>query len=308
MGHPTYLGCSGKSLELLMISTVVSFGFIALGYDNGFLGSLLDGKDLVAQFPQIDTVNTTGQANRQNAQVQGTVVASYTLGAFVGSLLCIFIGDPLGRRKTTAICAISQIIGAILQASSFSLPQLIVGRIFMGIGIGMFTATVPNWQAESSSSAHRGAVVVFDSVVISFGLAAQAWIAFGTSHAAGSFIWRFPMAVSGFWPIVVLVFVFLLPESPRWLAKHGKEAEARQVLSALYAQDPDSSIVNREMAEILETVRLTSQGKFGDIFRSNDLRLRHRLIIAVACNAFQQVIRRRLRWPREPQKLIPIAS
>ena len=53
----------------------------------------------------------------------------YTLGAFFGSLACIWYGDKLGRRRTIQLGAAINVVGAILQCTSFSLAQLIVGRL-----------------------------------------------------------------------------------------------------------------------------------------------------------------------------------
>lgn len=62
------------------------------------------------------------------------MVAMYTLGCFFGSLSCLFVGDRLGRKKTIMLGAFVHTIGVILQASSFSLGQLVVGRIITGLG------------------------------------------------------------------------------------------------------------------------------------------------------------------------------
>lgn len=66
------------------------------------------------------------------------------------------------------------IIGAILQSSSYSLGQLIVGRLVSGLGFGALTATAPNWQSECSKAHHRGSVVLLEGLFISAGLATAA--------------------------------------------------------------------------------------------------------------------------------------
>lgn len=97
-------------------------------------------------------------------------VSMYTLGCFFGSLSCIWLGDRLGRVRTIMLGATLNTIGSILQASPFSLGQLIVGRIVSGLGFGALSATAPNWQSECSKAEHRGSVVILESVFISFGL------------------------------------------------------------------------------------------------------------------------------------------
>lgn len=123
------LSLRGRALRNAQIWAVILPAYILFGYNNAVAGPLLDLPSWIATFPRIDTVNTTGAQATNNARVQGTVVAMYTLGAFFGSLSCIWIGDRLGRIKTIQLGACGNIIGALLQATSFSLGQLIVGRL-----------------------------------------------------------------------------------------------------------------------------------------------------------------------------------
>lgn len=63
----------------------------------------------------------------------GTTVALYEVGAALGALSCAFIGDILGRRRTVLLAGCICIVGIIIQASPFSLGQLIAGRIITGM-------------------------------------------------------------------------------------------------------------------------------------------------------------------------------
>jgi MFS family permease len=119
-------------------------------YDNGVAGGLLDLPAWVELFPEIDTVNTTGAQKKHNSHIQGTVVAVYTLGALFGALSCALIGDWLGRRRTIMLGTVVTSIGSILQCSTFSFAQLIIGRFITGLGLGAISATAPNWQVEVS--------------------------------------------------------------------------------------------------------------------------------------------------------------
>lgn len=126
----TYLlNLRGKALRNAQIWAVILPAYILFGYNNAVAGPLLDLPSWIETFPRIDTVNTTGAEQTDNSRVQGTVVATYTLGAFFGSLSCIWIGDKLGRIKTIQVGACANVVGAVLQSTSFSLGQLIVGRL-----------------------------------------------------------------------------------------------------------------------------------------------------------------------------------
>jgi MFS family permease len=79
----------------------------------------------VATFPEIDTVKYPD--SNHVSTIQGITISSYNLGCFCGAVITIFIGDILGRRRMIFLGSAIMVIGAILQCSSFSLAQLIVG-------------------------------------------------------------------------------------------------------------------------------------------------------------------------------------
>lgn len=72
----------------------------------------------------------------------GVTVAIYEVGCALGALSCAITGDILGRRKTIFMAGIFAIIGIIMQASAFSLVQLIVGRAVTGVYIASWDLPV----------------------------------------------------------------------------------------------------------------------------------------------------------------------
>ena len=283
-----FFGLRGRALNAALIWAVIMPAYILFGFNNGVAGGLLDLDSWIATFPRINTLTTTGETKSSNSRVQGTVVAMYTLGSFFGALQCIWLGDRLGRRRTIFLGALINAIGAIIQSSSYSLVQLIVGRLVTGLGFGALSATAPNWQSECSKAEHRGSVVLLESLFISAGLAIGAWIEFGLSNATGVVTWRFPLALSAFWALCVMASILFLPESPRWLVKKGRLDEARLVLSALDDVAIDSEEVESDVLEIQESIRIAGDARFRDIFRNGEQRLFHRVCLAASGQVFQQ--------------------
>lgn len=287
---PRYLlNLRGPALRSAQTWAAIFPAYILFGWNNAVAGPLLDLQSWTETFPAIDTVNTTGSVKEHNAAVQGTVVAVYTLGAFFGACSCIYTGDRLGRIRTMQLGAAVDILGSILQDSSFSLPQLVIGRFVTGLGLGALSATAPNWQSECSQSNHRGAAVVLESLFISAGLALSAWFNLGMGFVEGSVSWRLPLAMSALWATIVLVVVGFLPESPRWLLLKSRSAEAKEVLAALEGTHSDDPLVQAGVAEITKSIELSGQGRLIDVFRNGELRLFNRACLACAGQMFQQL-------------------
>ncbi|MAD86627.1 MAG: hypothetical protein CL912_27035 [Deltaproteobacteria bacterium] len=122
-----------------------------------------------------------------------------------GAVLCIWIGNPLGRRKTIFLGTSIMVVGAILQASAFSIAQFIIGRIITGIGNGLNTSTVPTWQSECSRSHRRGQLVMIEGALITGGIMIAYWLDFGFYFLDPSPVaWRFPLAFQIFFCIIIL--------------------------------------------------------------------------------------------------------
>jgi MFS family permease len=128
----TFLNARGSRLGFYLgVSGAVAF--ILQGYDQAFMNGLLTLPSFLHVFPSMDTTTTTGSTKDHNSTIQGTVVAIYEAGCAFGALSCFLIGDFVGRRRTIQLAAAVVLVGITLQATAFSLGQLIVGRIIAGM-------------------------------------------------------------------------------------------------------------------------------------------------------------------------------
>ena len=152
MSPSTFLwGLRGRSLALAQLALIVCPSYVLFGYNQSNLGGLVSLSDWISIFPRIDTHNTTGAQKSDNATIQGLVIACFTLGALPGCLSCSYTSEKFGRRPVIFVGALLTLIGQVLEASSFHLAQLIIGRTILGAGVGMLSGTVPTWQSECSS-------------------------------------------------------------------------------------------------------------------------------------------------------------
>jgi sugar porter (SP) family MFS transporter len=223
----------------------------------------------------------------------GTVSGVYTLGCFFGALGITQLGNRIGRRKSLLVGAVLAAIGLIIEASSFTLAQLIVGRIIAGVGNGGVNTIVPVWQSEVSKPKNRGLNVVLLGTFVGSGIAIISWINYGTSfHQTQEFAWRLPIILPVIFPLQLLVFTMSFPESPRWLISKGRTAEAREALIILAGKgNTDDEAIDIEINAIAQVLREASdtQRGFRDLFKKGPQRLFYRFSLAIGVNILAQM-------------------
>lgn len=218
----------GKRLQLALAGTA-AIAWVLQGYDQAVMNGIISDElpllaiqllmlvpglltlpSLYKQFPSIDTIHNAG-----NSTLQGTTVALYEVGAAIGAVSCYWIGDIYGRKRPTMAAAVIVLIGVLLQATSFQLAQLIVARIITGVGVGIFTSTLPSWVGESTEAHERGWLIMLEGSGAIFGLMFVSWVEFGFYFTPGEnqVAWRFPIAFQAVIPIAILCIAPFLAES-----------------------------------------------------------------------------------------------
>ncbi|KAE8341457.1 hypothetical protein BDV24DRAFT_163296 [Aspergillus arachidicola] len=224
----------------------------------------------------------------------------YDQGVFSGVVITrdfLEVHDLVGPEKTKTLSTVTAIydaimlgttvmaVGAILQAASFSLAQMFVGRIILGIGNGINTATAPIWQTETSQLKWRGKLVIFEMMMNIFGFCLVNWINYGLSFVGGSIAWRFPLAFQFFFLIILWSTTPWLPESPR-------QEEATVVLSCLEAKPIDDPFVIAQRNEIEFSVRYERENsmRWRDLWKKkgNDSKTLRRLLLGAGSQFMQQ--------------------
>src|SRR5919205_742656 len=218
----------GSRRFVYVVASVAALGGLLFGYDTGIIsGALL--------FIQKDF--------QLNAFLEGFIVSSLLLGAVVGAGVSGALSDRLGRRTIILIAATIFAIGAVGAGLAPSVEMLIFFRFLLGLGVGSASALVPSYISESAPTDVRGSLSSLFQLAITIGIL----VAYLVNAAfASTSSWRWPLALAFVPALVLLIGMYFLPETPRWLVSKGRDEDARQVLRRTRTEQE----VERELQEI----------------------------------------------------------
>lgn len=275
---PTFVGLKGQNL-IYAVTFCCSIGFLLFGYDLGYMGGLTTSQPFLDVF------------GNPNASLLGFLVSSYEVGALFGALSQFALGDRYGRKTNNIAGAIIVALGAVLQCTTHSLAQFLVGRLVAGFGLGIMTTVIPIWLTECAMPKSRGRMMAMQLSNLIMGLIIANWLDYGMSFYAGSIQWRFPCAFQILFCIIVVILTPLLPESPRYLCATDQLERATRVLAALRGGSLDAPDVVEEMDEIRYAIAIENQqtGSWSDVFHDNGISGSSRVLIGFMANFFQQL-------------------
>ncbi len=254
-----------------------STGFVVLAAIFAAVGGLLFGYDTAAISGAVIFIK---QQFSLSTFPEELVVGMVLVGAATAALGGGRLSDRLGRRATLMLTSVIFIIGALICAFAGSFQILLVGRTIVGLGIGLASTTVPVYISEVSPPQSRGWQVSLFQLAITIGIL----VAYMVDYAfAGSGGWRWMLGLAAVPGLILGLGMLYLPESPRWLAKHGQTEKALKILSRIRG----TSNVAAEFQEIQGTL---SQG--GERGHWSDLlspAVRPALVVGVGLAVFQQI-------------------
>lgn len=235
--RPGASGTAGRGF-LIRLTVISTLGGLLFGYDTGVIsGALLYMRD--------DLAMTTTQ--------EAWVVSSLLFpGAAFGALLGGRIADWLGRKNSLIVCAVIFLVGALGCALAPNVALMVAARILLGFGVGAAAVACPLYLAEMAPAERRGRMVTINELMIvtgqmlAFAINALLAVVIEDAH-----VWRIMLGVAAIPAVILLIGMFLLPESPRWFGARGRVDEARHVLTL--SRSPEQ--VEVEVADIVATAK-----------------------------------------------------
>jgi len=218
------------------VALIVALGGFLMGFD----ASVISG---VVGFIEVEFSLTKIQL--------GWSVASLTLTATLAMMVAGPLSDRLGRRPVLKIAAVLFAVSAIASAVAPNFITLVIARMIGGFGVGAALIIAPMYIAEIAPAELRGRMVSFNQLNIVIGISVAFFsnyliltlghsdVAWAESLRLTDWNWRWMLGVETLPAILYFFALLIVPESPRWLAMHGREDEALIVLEKV--GDPEQA-------------------------------------------------------------------
>jgi MFS transporter, SP family, galactose:H+ symporter len=255
---------AGSNNRFVYIAAAISaLGGLLFGYDTGVIsGAILFVKK---DFGLSSTV-------------EEIVVSAVLVGALIGAAAGGALADRIGRRKTIIIAAVIFAFGALGTALSPNVEILVVGRIIVGLAIGIASFTAPLYLSEIAPEQIRGRLVAFNQLALTFGIVISYLVDYAFS---GSADWRVMFGLAAIPAVVLGLGMIRMPDSPGWLIMQKRNQDAHKTLSRISPQsNPD-----KDIQEISHSLQQQKSG-WRELLRPM---VKPALIVGVGLALFQQI-------------------
>ncbi|HET6308551.1 MAG TPA: sugar porter family MFS transporter [Rhodopila sp.] len=249
----------------------------ALAYGFGALGGLLFGYDIGVIGGALLFIR---KAMALTPLMQGVVVSSILVGALIGAGVSGQVVDRFGPRRLLMLSGALLTLGSGGAALSTGPEMLVAFRVLTGLGVGAASVQVPLYLAELAPTRARGGLTTLNQLMISLGIFVAYLVDYGL---AGTGAWRVMIGLAMIPSVLLLVGMWSQPDSPRWLARHGRSAEAHAVLlRTRTATEADAELADMQLA--------ARARRSGLVELLSDPGFRRSLLLACALAVLQQVI------------------
>jgi len=261
----------GSIVYVMLVCMVAALGGLLFGYDTGVINGAIG--PLKAHF--VLDANWAGWAT-------GCALVGCAIGAAVAGVL----SDWLGRKKVLILSAILFLISAVGTALPKNITIFIIYRIIGGLGVGAASMSSPMYIAEISPARIRGRMVSVNQFAIVTGFLVVYFVNYfialqGDQMWNQESGWRWMFGSEALPALLLLVLLFFVPESPRWLTKQNRSDEALEIL----ARVDGAEYAKTELLEIKDAITRES-GSLKQLLQPG---MKIVLVIGIVLAVLQQV-------------------
>jgi MFS transporter, SP family, galactose:H+ symporter len=250
---------------LAVVLAVVVFAGALFGYDQGVISGALPG------------IKATFSLSLFMLQV---VTSWVTLGALIGSLAGGALGDQLGRQRTMLIAGALFTFGAAVQALAPGAIILVIGRLTIGVGVGVAAVAAPLYAAELAPASLRGRFISSYQLAITAGIF-LAYLVNAQLSASGA--WRTMLGAAAIPGLAMFIIALIAPESPRWLMMKNRRPDAFHVTRKVHPEIDADALLNTVELALRKDAK---PAPWSEIFHRE---WRRPLVVALGLAIFQQI-------------------
>ena len=273
-----------NTLYIASLTMVAALGGLLFGYDT----AVISGAEKSIEGYLITSLGLGSFAH-------GATISSALIGCIIGGIISGFISSKIGRKKSLIIASMLFFLSALGSAYPeflfFTVGEPTVAllltfnlyRIIGGIGVGLASAVVPMYIGEIAPAHIRGRLVSFNQFAIIFGMLVVYFVNWGIANGQSlawinDIGWRYMFASEAIPALLFGLLLFLVPETPRYLALNNQDKQALTILEKINGKKAAKTI----LAEIKTTVNVSS-GKLLSFGKTV-------IVIGILLSVFQQFV------------------
>jgi sugar porter (SP) family MFS transporter len=294
-----------------LIAFSAAMGGLLFGYEIGVVSQTLEMNGFKRFFGMVEQNVTTGLIQKVELvddDVRRFTTFTFLAGCFLGAAFVSWLADFLGRKKSIIFGGFLFIIGGVLQTVCDGLAVFYAGRVIAGLGIGILSMCSPLYISEAAPREIRGRMLTVQQLMITIGILIASivnsviiivtekdlakpftsWDLLVKYEPGFTLQWRLAMGIQCAPAVLLMIVMFFMPESPRWLALKGRGSEALKVIAKLRSEKPTEEGPLSEFKDISDSIaheKTIGNGSWGELLTPG---IRNRLVIAVLLQTFQQ--------------------
>jgi sugar porter (SP) family MFS transporter len=207
---------------------------------------------------------------------QQLISSFLNVGTIIGTILTAPFAHKFGHKPAIWVAAAVSFVACGVQIGTSSLGGLYAGRIILGLANGFFITFSNVYTVEAAPPHLRGILVSFFGFWVNIGSLLGAITDNYTKEHLDKLAYQIPLAVLFSIPFVLSIFVFFIPESPRWLLVQNRPEDAKRALERMRGASLRPEYLQEEFVEmqrgIEEEKELASSAAILDMFKAMDLR------------------------------------
>ncbi|KAJ4976014.1 hypothetical protein NE237_001120 [Protea cynaroides] len=274
---------------IVIISCIIAAtGGLMFGYEVGVSGGVTSMDPFLKKFfPVVYRKTHESGVNSNYCKYDNQGLQLFTSSLYIAGLTATFFASyttrRLGRRMTMLIAGIFYLVGVALNVAAQNLAMLIIGRIFLGCGVGFGNQAVPLFLSEIAPTRIRGGLNILFQLNVTIGILFANLVNYGTNKIKGGWGWRVSLGLAGIPALLITVGALVLVDTPNSLIERGRLEEGKAVLRKIRGTDK----IEPEFLELVEASRVAKLVKnpFRNLLERKN---RPQLIIAISLQVFQQ--------------------